>query len=89
MHKITLYLECLQVVDEYVWHPEVVDKVQVDGVQLSVARGTGRNAKMCVKRLAIIQDWIKLHQSINQSSRWDGGLHDDAKRFNSPRGKLL
>ncbi len=31
---ICAYLERLEVVDEYVWHPEVVDEVEVDRDQL-------------------------------------------------------
>ena len=30
------YLECFEVVDEDIWHPEVVDEVEIDGVQLIV-----------------------------------------------------
>ena len=27
------YLECLKVVDEYIWHPEIVDEVEIHRIQ--------------------------------------------------------
>ena len=33
-HGADAYLEGFEVVDEDIWHPEVVDEVEIDGVQL-------------------------------------------------------
>ena len=29
-----VYLERLQIVDKDIWHPKIIDEIQVDGIQL-------------------------------------------------------
>ena len=54
------YLECFEVVDEDIWHPEVVDEVEIDGVQLIVVHRAEMWRSQCNHP---VYGWVRLREA--------------------------
>ena len=54
------YLEGFEVVDEDIWHPEVVDEVEIDGVQLIVVHRAEMWRSQCNHP---VYGWVRLREA--------------------------